>query len=44
MTCEQLHLEAMQAMSALMQNPDAIAERFANKEKEFDALPEDSAQ
>lgn len=34
------HLEAMNKMQELMQSPDAMAEWFDNKRKEFDALPE----
>lgn len=35
------HLEAMQKIQALMQQPDAMAAWFDAKRAEFDALPED---
>ena len=35
------HLKAMEAMQGLMQNPEAMQEWFASKQKEFEALPED---
>lgn len=35
------HLKAMNAMKEMMANPDLIHQWFANKKKEFDALPED---
>ncbi len=38
---DEAHLEAMNAMQALMQNPEAMKEWFENKKKEFDALAED---
>lgn len=34
------HLKAMNDMQQLMQKPEAMAEWFENKRKEFDALPE----
>lgn len=34
------HLEAMNKMSELMQSPDAMAEWFENKKKEFETLPD----
>lgn len=34
------HLEAMQAMRALLQNPSDLEKWFESKRKEFDALPE----
>jgi hypothetical protein len=37
---EPAHLAAMQAMSDLMQNPEAMANWFENKQKEFDSLPD----
>lgn len=33
------HLEAMNKMKDLMQNPNAMKEWFENKRKEFEALP-----
>lgn len=33
------HLEAMNAMQALMKKPEAMKEWFENKRKEFEALP-----
>lgn len=35
------HLQAMEEMQKLMQNPKAMQEWFDQKRKEFDALPED---
>ena len=35
------HLKAMNEMQDLMKSPDAMNEWFQNKNKEFDALPED---
>jgi len=37
---DEAHLKAMNDMQELMQSPDAMAEWFNNKRKEFDALPE----
>lgn len=37
---DEAHLKAMNVMQELMQSPDAMAEWFNNKRKEFDALPE----
>ena len=37
---DEAHLNAMNDMQELMQSPDAMAEWFNNKRKEFDALPE----
>jgi len=34
------HLEAMQKMGALMQNPDDMKNWFESKRKDFEALPE----
>lgn len=34
------HLEAMNEIQELMKNPEAMAEWFADKRKEFEALPE----
>ena len=34
------HLKAMKAMQELMQKPGAMKDWFENKEKEFNALPE----
>ena len=34
------HLKAMSDMQALMQKPEAMKTWFANKKKEFDALPD----
>ena len=36
------HLEAMQKMSELMQEPDAMQRWFDSKRQEFDALPEEN--
>ncbi len=38
---DEAHLNAMKKMQELMQNPAAMQNWFDNKEKEFDALPED---
>lgn len=35
------HLAAMGEMQKLMQDPNAMQAWFANKQKEFEALPED---
>ncbi len=35
------HLKAMNEMQELMKSPDAMKKWFDNKQKEFDALPED---
>ena len=35
------HLKAMDDMQQLMQKPEAMAQWFDSKRKEFDALPED---
>ena len=35
------HLQAMNDMKGLMQDPAAMKEWFDNKRKEFDSLPED---
>ena len=35
------HLKAMQAMQALMQNPEAMQAWFAGRKAAFDALPDD---
>ncbi len=35
------HLEAMQAMQALMQKPEAMQSWFEARRAEFEALPED---
>jgi predicted small metal-binding protein len=37
---DKAHLEAMNDMKELMQNPEAMKEWFENKRKEFDSLPE----
>ena len=34
------HLEAMSEIQELMKKPEAMAEWFENKRKEFEALPE----
>lgn len=34
------HLEAMQKMQQLMQDPDAMTQWFESKRREFNALPE----
>ena len=38
---DEAHLSAMSEMQELMQKPEAMAEWFENKKKEFDSLPED---
>ena len=38
---DKAHLEAMDEMKNLMQEPDAMEKWFASKKKEFDALPND---
>ena len=38
---DEAHLNAMKEMQKLMQDPDAMKTWFENKQKEFDALPED---
>lgn len=38
---DEKHLKAMSEMKELMKTADAMNEWFANKRKEFDALPED---
>lgn len=35
------HLEAMQRIQALMQNPEAMKQWFEAKQKAFEALPDD---
>ena len=35
------HLKAMNEMQELMKKPEAMKEWFANKKKEFEALPEE---
>jgi hypothetical protein len=35
------HLQAMGEMQKMMQDPNAMQEWFANKQNEFEALPED---
>ncbi len=37
---DEAHLKAMNDMQALMQKPEAMAEWFESKRKEFDALPD----
>lgn len=37
---DQAHLEAMNEMRELMQNPEAMQSWFENKKKEFEALPD----
>jgi hypothetical protein len=37
---DKLHLEAMNRMQELMQNPKAMQDWFNSKRKEFDSLPE----
>jgi predicted small metal-binding protein len=39
--CEEEHLKAMEKMSELMEEPDALMEWFEKKKLEFDALPEE---
>ena len=41
-TRDDAHIRAMNEMKQLMQKPDAMAEWFESKRKEFDATPEDS--
>ena len=36
------HMKVMQEMKELMNNPEAMKEWFENKQKEFEALPEDN--
>ena len=36
---DEAHLKAMGAMQELMQSPEAMSEWMAQKQKEFDALP-----
>lgn len=36
-----LHLDAMQKIQAMMQQPQAMQDWFQSKKDEFDALPED---
>lgn len=38
---DEAHLRAMSAMKTLMQKPEAMKAWFENKQKEFEALPED---
>ena len=38
---DKAHLEAMQEMKKLMQDPGAMNEWFENKRNEFNALPKD---
>ena len=38
---DEAHLKAMSDMQKLMQKPEAMADWFENKKKEFEALPED---
>ena len=38
---DEAHLTAMEKMQELMQKPEAMAEWFENKKKEFNALPEE---
>ena len=38
---DEAHLEAMNEMSELMQNPDAMQAWFEARKKEFEALPDD---
>ena len=35
------HLDAMNQIQKLMKKPEAMAEWFENKRKEFESLPED---
>ena len=35
------HLEAMEKMRELMQNPEALEEWISDREQEFESLPED---
>jgi len=38
---DEVHLKAMEAMTGLMQKPEAMMEWFESKKKEFAALPDD---
>ena len=38
---DEAHLKAMNEMQELMQKPEVMKDWFENKEKEFEALPED---
>ena len=38
---DEAHLQAMNEMKTLKQDPQVMKEWFENKKKEFDALPED---
>ncbi len=38
---DEAHLEAMNKIQELMQNPEAMKDWFENIKKEFEALPED---
>lgn len=38
---DKVHLDAMNKIQELMKKPEAMAEWFDNKRKEFEALPED---
>lgn len=38
---DEAHLKAMNDMQELMQNPEVMNAWFENKQKEFEALPED---
>lgn len=38
---DEAHLKAMNEMQQLMQDANAMQEWFANKKKEFEALPDD---
>lgn len=40
-TNDDAHIKAMNEMNQLMQKPDAMAEWFESKRKEFEAAPED---
>lgn len=37
--CDPAHLEAMEKMKALMQDPAAMQKWFGDKQKQFEALP-----
>jgi len=39
---EEAHLEAMNVMKGLMQNPEDMQKWYESKKQEFDALPEDT--
>ena len=39
---DEAHLEAMKEMQRLMQTPDAMQTWFADRKKEFDALPNEA--